>query len=382
MNILYYGGHYWDRGAWFRKQQFASRLAKRGHTIFYIEDSVSMIRKTDNHKNKYIITSFNKINNNLYIITPSCLFPLPNNYWSRFFFNLKLLLEIKIFFYKQDIQDFIIWYSHVPFSNILFLLKKRKIIFDLCDDLPYYSKLFNDEKGYETSMRHLRNAFYFADVAIVSALRIKEKYQYLAKDEIIVIPNGHNLTIPSGDILSKTRILLNIKKPIIGFIGTLFKFIDDDILEYIIKERPNYSYVFIGKVQSDFPIEKIRVFENVFLLGEKKKEEVQSFIAEFDICINPFRKHEVNDSVSPVKVFEYLALHKPVVSTNMYSLQREEIADYISFTNDKKEFIEKLDSIVNRHSIPKTIPARILQNYSWDNLFEKLINLINTQINI
>lgn len=104
--------------------------------------------------------------------------------------------------------------------------------------------------------------------------------------------------------------IASIKKPIIGFIGTLFRFIDEDLLEFIISQRPQYEYVFIGKIESNFPIDKINIYKNVHFLGLKLPNEIASFINSFDLCINPFKVHEVNDSVSPVKVFEYLSLKK------------------------------------------------------------------------
>ena len=68
MNIIFYGGHYWNKGPWFRKQQFAKRLIDRGHKIFYIESSTSMVRKRKNDENFYFKTRVKKINSKLFEI--------------------------------------------------------------------------------------------------------------------------------------------------------------------------------------------------------------------------------------------------------------------------------------------------------------------------
>ncbi len=380
MNILFYGGHKWESGPWFRKQQFASRLTGRGHNVFYIESTVSIVRKSKFKEIFYFKTSFKKINEKLYIITPSALFPFPNNYYSRKLYNLKLLYDIKRFFKKNEINDFILWFNQVEFASILKNFSELKI-FDLADDRPYYSKLAEDEKGYKTMLRYVKEAFSKSDVSIVSAYKIKEKYQKYSKSEPIVIPNGHNIDLKKENDFERPSELKNIKGPIVGFIGTLFWFLDEDLIEYIISKRPQYSFVFVGPSQNNFNVSRIRKYKNCYLLGEKKKTDIPKYINSFDVCINPFKVHEVNDSVSPVKVFEYLALRKSVVSTRMYSLEKEKISQTITFANTYDDFLDKLDEILISKS-EKVMDKKLLSEYSWDSLFEKLLSDLGNKYEI
>lgn len=381
MNILFYGGHYWDRGSWFRKQQFASRLSKKGHRVFYVESSVSILRKTKFDKNLYFKTKITKINDNLFIITPSTMLPFPNYYYLRFIFNLKLLRDFKKYLKKLELTEFIIWFNQVEFSSITKNLKQIKI-FDLADDRPYYSILANDEKGYKTMLKYVELAFSNSDICMVSAQKIKEKYQKYAKSEIFVIPNGHNIKLNQNTNYEVPEDLKSIEGPIVGFIGTLFHFIDDKLLEYIISKRPNYNFVFVGPIQNNFPINKIKYFKNVYLLGEKLKTEIPNYINSFTVCLNPFKVHEVNDSVSPVKVFEYLALKKHVISTEMYSLRKEKISQYIVFAKSYEDYLANLDKLVINHQSQIRINDDILEEYSWDKLFLKLISTINDKFKL
>ena len=381
MDILFYGGHYWDRGAWFRKQQIASRLANRGHRVFYVEDSVSIIRRNSKHKNQRFQTKVEEIKSNLIIITPSAFLPFPFNKTTRHFSNLKLFYDLKKIFKKYRATNVMLWFNRLEFSTVLDKFRGIKVI-DLCDDLPYYYKLFGNEKAFKLANYYLGKALSNTDLQVVSALRIKEKYQKFSKNEMFVMPNGHNLPIGNTEKLIKPREFENIKGPVIGFLGTLFKFIDDQLLEYIISNRPNYSFVFVGGVEHSFPIEKIDKYKNFMHLGKKPKSEIQNYINAFDICLNPFKKHEVNDSVSPVKVFEYLALKKHIVSTEMYSLMREEIADYIIFAKSNEEFLIKLDALVESKDFVNIVPDSIVQQYSWDSLIGKLFEQINKRCSI
>ena len=375
MNILYFGSHYWDKGPWFRKQHFANNLVKRGHHVFYIENSVSMLRFRKNQKNKLIKTQFTKHDDNLTVITPSAFFPFPHNRFMRKLFDLKLVWDIKRHFKKEGINNFAVWFNIIPFSMVIHRLGASKIIFDLSDDVPLFYTLAGKEKRSKTYVKYLKKAYGLADIAIVTAVKIKEKYQHLTKSEIIVIPNGHSFT-HFGKTLEVPYDVKSIPSPRIGFLGTLFRFIDEDLLEKLIRSRPHYNFVFVGKNEKSFPIERIEKYNNVYILGSKKKDDVGAYIHAFDICINPFRNHEVNDSVSPLKVFEYLAWQKPVVSSFMYSLKKEKISSYIKFGATAEEQLNIIDGIVNTGNYLNSIPEKELLDYNWDNLFIQLINKI------
>lgn len=374
MNFIFFGIHYWN-SPWFRKQQFAKRLSDHGHKVFYVEDSVSIIRRKKNDINLPFKTTIREENKNLYIITPSAIFPYPLNYFTRSLYNFKILNDSKKFLRKKNIEDFIFWFTRPEHGTGLKRINGYKI-FDLCDDIPGYSKLSGNNKAYKQHMNHLERALKNTDISIVSAVKIKEKYQKLTRNEMIVIPNGHSINLSSDLSFEKPKDLQNIKKPIVGFIGTLFQFIDSDLLEHIISKRPQYSFVFVGGVEGFFPIEKLKKYDNVYLLGRKPQNQIPSFIESFDVCINTFKIHEVNDSVNPVKVFEYLAHKKYVVSTKMYSLMQEQIAKHITFAENYDDFLLKLDEKLNGGK-NNDIPKELIQAYHWDSLFRKLCQQID-----
>ena len=382
MNIVFYGGHRWEQGAWFRKQQFASRFAKRGHNVYYIEDSISIIRKKKTHTNKYIKTYVKKINKNINVIVPSAFFPFPKNKKIRHLYNLKLLGDIKRILKKDGVNEFLLWFNRLEFSTILTKLNSTIKIVDLCDDIPFYAKLAGDEKSFEVMKYFLQNALTNSTTGIVSAVKIKEKYQHFAKNELIVIPNGHDIKHTNFDKFQLPANLKNIKRPFIGFLGTLFHFIDAELLEFLISKRPEYSFIFLGGVQKNFPVEKIRNYDNVHLIGKVPKHEVPNYLNAFDVCLNPFVTHEVNDSVNPVKVFEYLAMSKHVVSTKMYSLMKEDIGRYIKFADTKEHFLEILDNLIANNDFRNNVPQSVIDAYHWDNLFLKMVNQLNEQLGL
>ena len=378
MNILFFGGHYWFRGAWFRKQNFAYNLWKNGHRIFYVEESQS-IKNLWKSENKLLSITINEIKENLFIIVPPLYFP--------FYFRSKTIKSIYDYYIfilvKRKVLAVpnLIWVGKTMYSNALkFWRNTNYRVYDLCDDSPLYEIINNNPKGYNIRMKLMLNAIKYSNINIVSAIKLKEKYSKLSLNDFIVIPNGHNISIHDNKYIN-ADIMFNIKKPIIGFVGTLFNFLDIDLIEYIIKNRANYSFVFIGKIENSFPIDRLKKYGNFYHLGRKDKDLIPAYIKQFDACINPFKKHEVNDSVNPLKVFEYLACKKPVVSTDMYSLSKEDIAKYIEFASTKEIFLNNLDYIVlNKKQME--IDVNDIEKYNWENLFGKLVNEIKDKHNL
>lgn len=367
---MFFGIHYWD-SPWFRKQHFAKRLSDRGHKVFYVEDSDSIIRRKKNDRNLPLKSTIRQESDNLYIITPSSLFPFPLNYLTRSLYNLKILHDSKKFMKQLNITDFIFWFTRPEHGTFLRKFEGTKI-FDLCDDIPGYSLLSGNMRNYHRHMSFLKRSLKYTDISIVSAIKIKEKYQTLTTNEMIVIPNGHSINLNNNASQETPSDLSLIAKPIVGFIGSLFQFIDDKLLEFLISKRPQYSFVFVGGIEGYFPINKLKKYSNVYLLGRKPQKDIPDYISAFDLCINPFKIHEVNDSVNPVKVFEYLAKRKHVISVKMYSLMKENISKYILFADNYDDFLNKLD-LTLKGGLINNIPSEELQEYHWDNIFKKLL---------
>ena len=67
---------------------------------------------------------------------------------------------------------------------------------------------------------------------------------------------------------------------------------------------------------------ELRGLPNVRLLGTKAHEQIPDYINAFDVCLIPYVVDELTDNISPAKLNEYLAIGKPVVSTDLAEVRR------------------------------------------------------------
>lgn len=128
-------------------------------------------------------------------------------------------------------------------------------------------------------------------------------------------------------------------KPIVGYHGALARWIDYDLLKKI-AQQDQFCLLLIG-VEYDNSLAESGLlgFKNVFYLGPIHYN-VLPFIARFyDVSIIPFKSSELADGVSPIKLFEYMAIGKPIVVTS-----NSELKQYKSClqANNQEDFLVKI----------------------------------------
>jgi glycosyltransferase involved in cell wall biosynthesis len=75
-------------------------------------------------------------------------------------------------------------------------------------------------------------------------------------------------------------------------------------------------------------INKYKLNEQFILTGKIPYEEIPAYIASFDICIAPYNpyKHKALKNYgfyfNPLKIFEYLAMKKPVITTKLGNISK------------------------------------------------------------
>lgn len=140
---------------------------------------------------------------------------------------------------------------------------------------------------------------------------------------------------------SEISSLVNNNKIIVGYHGALAKWIDYDLLHRIADDEL-FEMVLIGH-EHDSSLKESKLLErdNVHFIGSRSYFDLPEYAAYYDIGILPFKKYELTDSVSPVKLFEYMALGIPVVTTDLPECLKYESC-LVSPANDYEQFVENL----------------------------------------
>lgn len=88
------------------------------------------------------------------------------------------------------------------------------------------------------------------------------------------------------------------------------------------------------------------------------------YAIHFDVSTIPFKINEVTESTSPVKLFEYMAMGKPIVTTNMKECRKY---NSVIIAEERNNFILKIDealSLKNDDSYLSSMEIEALNN-TW-----------------
>jgi glycosyltransferase involved in cell wall biosynthesis len=156
----------------------------------------------------------------------------------------------------------------------------------------------------------------------------------------------------------------SIRGPIIGFFGDVSgKTSDLKLLEHIARSLPEMSLVFVGPVSAD--VTRLKQYSNVHFLGQKPYIEIPSYGRAFDVAIMPWNQNRWIEFCNPVKMKEYLALGKPVVTT--YYPEVEPYSDVVYVAKDYDDFVDCIRKAVTENDLSLQQQRREkVQNETWD----------------
>lgn len=139
--------------------------------------------------------------------------------------------------------------------------------------------------------------------------------------------------------------LLASGRYLVGYHGTLASWINYEILRAIANDG-RYDVLLIGlQHDTSFKSSGLAAHPRVHYLGSKQYHTLNQYAAYYDVAILPFLKNDMTDTVSPVKIFEYMAAGKPIVSTNLAECEK-----YSSCLIAKTvpDFLHSLDEALER----------------------------------
>jgi len=210
------------------------------------------------------------------------------------------------------------------------------------------------------------------DAVMVSSEGLKLK-QEARHPHVFVVKNGVDYDLFSAGLpTDRFRKLLqrSPEEKIVGYLGSIDDRLDFDLLEALFKkvEAAPVRFVFVGRVQNEAIRVRLEAFPNVLLTGAFAPAELPDLVACMDVCLIPFVKNEFTAGIYPLKINEYLALGKPVVSTDFAFLSEFSGVAYITRTPQAFEDAMLQALYVNEKTNQPEIEQRkaFASQNSWD----------------
>ena len=169
-----------------------------------------------------------------------------------------------------------------------------------------------------------------------------------------------------------------LPKPNIGYSGLISARLDLDLIQDLANTYPDRSFVLMGSVDSRWcedDIQKLILMSNVHFLGMKKIDIVPLYVASFDVCIVPYKISKETENLSALKLYDFMATGKPIVTTNFPAVKEFENDVYVA--DSKENFIHCVDKAFQENDDSLSLKRKqIASQNTWDQRVMQLSQVI------
>lgn len=363
----------WQEERWARKQMFASLLSDYCRNVIYYVQPARSETHYPNIKRK---------KKNLYLVDiPFMPKFLQHTRYSRLGVQISCLAlwaVLKVLRVRNPI--FIIYQpQNMAFAKKLStMFGKNLLCYDLTDDwseFPGISETRKNQikKAEEAVLKEVDKVFAVSD-------KLFEKAQYI-NTNTYYLPNATSFE-NFNKVTQPIHISPEIRthpEPRIGYVGKITPWrIDFDLIRYLAEEKPKWSIIMIGPIhhEAKMIVDKLNKLENIFFLGPKNYYSLPEYIKGFNACILPHKIDNLTDSMDPIKLYDYMATGKPIVSTAIKEALK--FKDVIIVAKSKKNFVLSLNEIISKstNELCNDKQINFAQNNSWQKRTEQLIEIL------
>ncbi len=157
-------------------------------------------------------------------------------------------------------------------------------------------------------------------------------------DNIALLPNGVNYPMFSRNDLPVPRELAGLDAPLLGYTGVLWRDLDLTPVLRAARERPDWRFLFVGRVEHNPLLSDLADCGNVALLGSRPPAELPDYLGRLDVCLHLLRRRDEGSDIIPTRFYEYLSTGKPIVSM-LFPGQVEVFPDVVYGAHNTQEFV-------------------------------------------
>ncbi|MGE5140481.1 MAG: hypothetical protein ACM3JD_13520 [Rudaea sp.] len=163
-----------------------------------------------------------------------------------------------------------------------------------------------------------------------------------------------------------------------GWLSTIM--VDPALIEYVARQHPEWAINLIGDLERNpgrvFPVERLSRLPNIRLLGSVDHSRLADLGKRFDACLVPAPDNDFSRGRDPLKVYEYLALHKPVITAHM-----PQLADmpYVRNGDTPEDFVKAIQTALATEVKPAVVDA-YLSRQTWAARADEFLSIVSDHL--
>ena len=155
--------------------------------------------------------------------------------------------------------------------------------------------------------------------------------------------------------------------PVIGYFGLIAAWTDIELIEWLAQQRPQWQWLLVGHPHVD--VSALARLPNVTMVGPQPYESLPGWAKAFDVAIIPYRLNRQVLNANPLKLREYLATGKPVVTVHTPEVER--FGEVVRIADGRESYLAQIEAALVEGAGPDAdarASARMaaVQEMSWE----------------
>lgn len=284
---------------------------------------------------------------------------------------------------------------HLNYNSLITghrISKYYKTVLDLADDLTEMIRQSPQIPRFLRPMGGLMGDYYLkknisnAEYVTLSTSEIGRSYQ-IPKEKTKIIPNG--VDTDNFRIYDNSKEEMELDGFIIGYVGVLREWVNlEPVFNALSTLDPEIKLLIVGsegRLKDNKKLaRKIGVSDRVIFTGMVPYSDVPKYVSAMDVGLIPFNLGKVSHNALPLKLFEYMACEKPVISTEISSL-KSMFPDEILYIKDEADYVKKIEMIHEDELLRKKLGKngrKIAEKHNWEHITAKLENVLLKSVSV
>jgi len=286
-----------------------------------------------------------------------------------------LLATLKLTLRLQRVERPLTWFVVPHLSSIVGRLGERLSVYYCIDDYAALPDV--DPEAVRQMDAELTQK---ADIVFVASDTLLESKRAL-NPETHLSPHGvdfEHFVKAQDPALAIPADIAHLGRPLIGFFGLIERWIELDLVAYLATQRPAWSFLMIGRVA--VPEADVPRLPNLHFLGRRPYETLPAYGKAFTAAIIPYHLTPQVLHSNPIKLREYLAMGKPIVSVSTPEIDK--FSRYVAIARTREEFLARLDQAVAHGLTPAQIEQQtaFAATMTWDANLRKVMALVEERL--
>lgn len=169
-----------------------------------------------------------------------------------------------------------------------------------------------------------------------------------------------------------------IEGPVVGCIALIERWIDLELIDEVARSTPDATLLMIGRVA--VPSATLPNRRNIRWLGPRPYASLPSYGKRFDVAMIPYRLTRQVLHANPMKLREYLAMGKPIVSVSTPEI--EQFASLVAIARRREDFPRLIAAALAAPHDEGAVAARMAaaRTMSWSSRVASVVAVVEERL--